>query len=112
MTLQRLIELSVQIGQDLGLSTKAPRLVDFDMVDRLIRPVFIDPLPVDQRRRFDDLLAMTALFSTATPFESTLDAIPGVTAPDIIDVEWAFVASIRHYALVKNLQRLIARLAA
>jgi nucleoside-diphosphate-sugar epimerase len=112
MTLERVIELAVQIGQDLGLPTEAPRLVSFDMVDRLIRPVFIDPLPAAHRRRFDDMLAMAALFSTERPFESTVDQIRGLTAPDQIDIEWAFVASVRHYALVKNLQRLIARAAA
>jgi hypothetical protein len=35
-----------------------------------------------------------------------------VTTPDQIDLEWAYVASIRYYALAKKLNRLFERVAA
>ena len=103
LTSQRMVELAVDTARRLGLAVDAPRLVDPDIVDRLIRPVFIDPLPAPDRLRFDGLLAMAALFSTATPFESCLDSIPGVRPPTPDDLEDAFVASLTYYAHAKGL---------
>ncbi len=45
LTTGRTVELLVGLGQRLGLAAVRPRLVRPDMVDRLVRPVFIDPLP-------------------------------------------------------------------
>ena len=47
------------------------------MVERLFRPVFVDPLPDRLRRRFDALVAMTALFADAPLFPTSLGAVPG-----------------------------------
>src|SRR3712207_8286898 len=41
------------------------------LVERLFRPVFIDPLPRRDRRRFDELMAMSALFDGARSEEHT-----------------------------------------
>ncbi|MFF0018062.1 SDR family oxidoreductase [Streptomyces sp. NPDC005374] len=102
----RIVELSIELARSFGLKLDTPRFVSQDMVDRLIRPVFIDSLPKGQRRRFDDMLAMTTLFHTAEPFSSTYDRIPGVELLSTTDLEHAFTASMRHYATVKNLIRL------
>lgn len=96
-------DLAVETGQRLGIEVVPPRLVKPDMVDRLIRPVFVAPLPATARRRFDDMLAMTALFAGAHPFESSLATMPGVTAVTQMELREAFVASVRYLALAKNL---------
>jgi thioester reductase-like protein len=103
VTAARMVELAVETGRRLGLPVDAPRLVDPEMVDRLIRPVFIDPLPEPDRARFDGLLAMAALFGTDQPFATSLDAVPGLRAPTTAELEGAFAASLRHYAEVKGL---------
>lgn len=105
-TAARTIELAMTLGASLGLELGMPRFVSHDMVDRLIRPVFIDALPKAQRRRFDDMLAMTALFDTAEPFTSTYHHVPGVAPLTTKDIEDAFTASMRHYARAKGLTRL------
>ncbi|GGO03320.1 ketoreductase [Microbispora rosea subsp. aerata] len=105
VTVDQMVELALETGRGLGLELHAPRLVSQDMVDRLIRPVFIDPLPKWRRRRFDDMLAMTALFCTPQPFESSCDRIPGITAPTTSGLRDAFVASLRYYAQAKGLPR-------
>lgn len=105
ITIERLVELAVSTGRAAGLPMQTPRLVSFDMVDRLIRPVFIDPLPSAARRRFDDMLAMTALFGTAQRFETSYDRLPGVSAPDAAEVERACVTSMRHFIAAKKMVR-------
>lgn len=100
----------VQACQDraeaFGIPMPRPRLVDPDMVDRLVRPVFIDPLPPAARRRFDDMLAMTALFDTAAPLPCTLGDVPGGPGPLTADeVRDAVNASIDHLAYARNLVR-------
>jgi len=80
-----------------------PRLVKPDMVDRLIRPVFIDPLPAPARRRFDDLLAMAALFAGAEPFPTSLGAPLTVDLPSARYFESAFRTSLIYLARTKGL---------
>ncbi|WP_405009712.1 SDR family oxidoreductase [Kitasatospora sp. NBC_01539] len=104
-TAERVIELGLALGRSLGLSLDAPRFVSHDMIDRLIRPVFIDALPRAQRRRFDDMLAMTALFNTQEPFPSTYGHVPGVTSFSARSLEDAFTTSMRHYARAKGMVR-------
>ncbi|MGW5611622.1 SDR family oxidoreductase [Streptomyces sp. NPDC003753] len=105
-TAARMVELAMALGGSFGLEMGMPRFVSHDMIDRLIRPVFIDALPKAQQRRFDDMLAMTALFHTAEPFPSTYHHVPGVKPLTTEDVEDAFTASMRHYAQAKGLASL------
>jgi nucleoside-diphosphate-sugar epimerase len=83
------------VGAELGLTTDPPRFVPRDMVERLLRPVFIDPLPAPARRKFDDLMAMTALFDGAPEFPSSLADLPsGPLTRAVLDD--AVSASIRY----------------
>ncbi|MCG6498313.1 SDR family oxidoreductase [Kitasatospora sp. A2-31] len=104
-TARRVVELGLELGRSLGLEPERPRFVEPDMVDRLIRPVFLDALPRSGRRRVDDMLAMTALFDTAEPFASTYHHAPGVERLSAERLEDAFTASMRHYAQEKGLVR-------
>ncbi|MGW1177327.1 SDR family oxidoreductase [Kitasatospora sp. NPDC002543] len=104
-TAGRIVELALELGRRFGPEPHAPRFVSADMVERLIRPVFIESLPKAQQRRFDDMLAMTALFRTAEPFRSDYPLVPGVRRPGTGDLEDAFTASMLHYARVKGLVR-------
>ncbi len=102
LTIRKLIDMTVEIGQLCGIDVFRPRLVAPDMVDRLIRPVFIDPLPDADRRRFDDMLAMAALFAATEPFVSSLAHMPGIQAPSAGELESAFAASVRSIARSMN----------
>lgn len=90
---------------ELGLSPAEPRFVGPDMVDRLIRPVFLaDGLPERTLRRFDDMLAMTALFADAPVFPTSLgqvqDGPPPLTRAQL---EEALRQTLRHLARTKRL---------
>jgi hypothetical protein len=99
-----MLELCLQVADERGLAIPLPRLVPPDMVDRLIRPVFIDPLPRQARRRFDDLLAMSALFAGAEPFPSSLTGLPCKVEP--VDTAWfeaALLTSLHYLAAMNNI---------
>jgi nucleoside-diphosphate-sugar epimerase len=72
-----LVDTCLRAAEALGLPADPPRFVTRDMVQRLFRPVFIDPLPARDRRRFDELMAMAALFDGAPVLPTSLGAIPG-----------------------------------
>lgn len=88
--------LPLNPGQSCGLDAIPPRLANPGTIDRLIRPVFIAPLPAVQRRRFDDMLVLTALFGAPHPFESTLTRMPGVRAATTAELKDALAASVRY----------------
>src|SRR5215470_838277 len=76
-----IVDATVRFARGLGLRIDPPRLVCPEVVHRLIRPVFVDALPRPDRRRFEDMYAMTSVFDTVEPFPTDLGAIPGTSAP-------------------------------
>lgn len=105
LTARRVTELIVEAGSRAGLAVPAPRLVDPEMVDRLVRPVFIEPLRPTARRRFDDMLAMTALMAGAEPFPSTLAEIPGCLPLETPSLASAFDRSVDYLIRALGLAR-------
>ena len=103
LTAGRMVEVCLETGRGLGLELIEPRLVSQDMVDRLIRPVFIEPLPDKARRKFDEMLAMTALFCTPEPFPCTCASIPGAAPLGAADLERSLVSSLVYLARAKGL---------
>lgn len=101
LTARRVIDLIVEVGSRAGLAVHAPRLVDPEMVDRLVRPVFIESLSPTARRRFDDMLAMTALVANAAPFPATLAEIPGCLPIETPGLASAFDRSVDY--LIRDL---------
>jgi nucleoside-diphosphate-sugar epimerase len=90
---------------ELGLNPALPRFVGPDMVDRLIRPVFLaDGLPARILRRFDDMLAMTALFADAPEFPTSLGEVKDGPPPLVrTALETALRSSLHHLARTKRL---------
>jgi nucleoside-diphosphate-sugar epimerase len=105
LTTAQIIEVIVEAGERCGLAPVRPRLVRPDMVDRLIRPVFIDPLPPRVRRQFDDMMAMTALFAGTEPFRSDLALVPGCRALTGAEQAEAVTAAVHHLVAAKGYLR-------
>lgn len=103
LTAQDTVDLTVQAGRRVGVAVDPPRLVDPEMVDRLIRPVFVEPLPDAARRRFDDLTAMTALFTTGAALPSNLDEVTGCASLTTDEVATAYRRSVEHLARSRRL---------
>lgn len=99
-------ETFTAVGRDLGLDLTATRLVPPEMVDRLIRPVFISSLPVRARRKFDDMVAMCGLFAGDEPLPSSLAELPGVAPLSPAEVLDTLATSVRHLAHAKGLVRM------
>jgi nucleoside-diphosphate-sugar epimerase len=98
-----MVDACVEIAAGLDLEVDAPRFIAPDAIDRLIRPVFIEPLPEQARKRFDQMLNMTALFSVDTAFESSAPELEhqfGLCLPDLRDV---FLRSLEYWASCKGL---------
>lgn len=80
LSVAQIADTVVRFARGRGLRIDIPRMVRPEMVNRLVRPVFIDSLPRPDRRRFEDMYAMTSLFDTAEPFPTDLGEIPGTSA--------------------------------
>ncbi|ALO08225.1 putative ketoreductase [Streptomyces venezuelae] len=104
----RVLQLVSETASEVGLDVAVPRTVGPEMVDRLIRPVFIAGLHPRARRRFDDMLAMTALFAGAQPFPSSL-GLPGLPPhPGPAGTESALRATVLHLVQARGLGRRLA----
>lgn len=98
------VDICAEVAASLGQQPVSPRLVAPDIVDRLIRPVFIETLPERARTQFDQMLNMTALFSTEAEFTSsakTLERDFGVALPS--DLRACFKRSVEYWAAKKGL---------
>lgn len=99
-----LIDAAMEVAASLGRPIDAPRLMSPDAVDRLIRPVFIEPLPQRDRNRFDQMLNMAALFSAEATFPTSapeLERRYGLRLPT--DLRATFVRSLEYWAAQKGL---------
>lgn len=106
LSTERLLQVVGDTADELGLTPVRPRMVGPEMVDRLIRPVFIANLHPRARRRFDDMLAMTALFAHGHVFPSSLGRIAGIPdAPTATDLEAALRTSVAYMARAKGMVR-------
>lgn len=104
----RVLQVVTEAASEVGLEVNVPRTVGPEMVDRLIRPVFIANLHPRARRRFDDMLAMTALFAGAQQFPSSLGQ-PGLPPhPGTVGMESALRATVLHLAHARRLGRRFA----
>ncbi|MEV5730168.1 MULTISPECIES: SDR family oxidoreductase [Streptomyces] len=109
LSTQRALQVIGATADELGIAAARPRMVGPEMVDRLIRPVFIANLHPRARRRFDDMLAMTALFAHGHVFPTSLGRLPGVpAAPDGSELEDALRASVAYMARAKGMVRRVA----
>jgi nucleoside-diphosphate-sugar epimerase len=91
-----LVDICLRTAERLGMPADPPRFVPREMVERLFRPVFIEPLPRRDRRRFDEFMAMSALFDGAPVFPTSLGSLPGgaLTRTDVAATVAATVADV------------------
>ncbi|MBZ4323785.1 SDR family oxidoreductase [Streptomyces huiliensis] len=102
---QRLIDLILEVAREHGLEPPRPRLVEPDVIDRLIRPVFLGQLPERDRGRFETMLGLTELFDTAECFPSTLGTLPGIAQPTSEELADACRASVAYLIRIRRLDR-------
>ena len=96
LTAGRVLDTILRFARSLGRQIDPPRMVGADTVNRLFRPVFVDSLPRLDRRRFEDMYAMTSLFDTAEPFPTDLGKISGTSTPTTEDLTASLHAALRY----------------
>jgi thioester reductase-like protein len=68
VTVEQMVEICLEAMAARGMSAPSPRYFDQETLDRLIVPAFLETLPEKLQQRMLGFLALTTLFSTATPF--------------------------------------------
>lgn len=106
VTLHRVIDMFVDFAASAGHRVDHPKLVDPDLIDRLIRPVFLDELPRTLRRRFELMLALLCLYQRQDAFPSSIEALVGHAAD--LRLEQAFVKGVEYWARKQGLGELEA----
>jgi nucleoside-diphosphate-sugar epimerase len=101
LPVERIFEIILAVGAERGLELELPRFVDPTIVPRLIRPVFLDSLPDEQMRRFDEMTATTGLFVTPELLPSRYGS--RMSAPTQAELEEALRMSLRYLAEVKRI---------
>ena len=76
-TIAHLVDIVLRVAEAHGWTPSRPRFLPRATVHRLVRPVFIEPLPARDRRAFDDLTAMCSVFEGAPLLPTSLGSIPG-----------------------------------
>ena len=105
LTVDRMIELCLEMGREFGVELPRPRLVEPELVDRLIRPVFLPTLPRRLQRQYEHMLATMGVFYTETRFPSSLAHLDRAVTAEQLEV--AFTQTMRYWA---GRKRLAARL--
>jgi thioester reductase-like protein len=101
LRVDRMIELCLAVGRAAGIEPPPPRLVDPEMVDRLIRPVFLPTLPRRVQRQYEHMLSTMGVFYSEEHFPSSLEQLGRAVSEE--QLESAFTQTMRYWAEAKEL---------
>ncbi|MEU8136407.1 SDR family oxidoreductase [Streptodolium elevatio] len=96
LSMDRFVGLVAEIGREAGIDVPATRVVDPEMVERLVRPAFADVLSPEDLSKLDGLLAVCSCVVIPEKLPSSLGALLGGDVPlDADDFEEAWRISVR-----------------
>ena len=99
LTIGRIGEVVKEFTSRLGCSFSLPRFVSADMVDRLLRPVFLPALQPALRKRFERLLKISAYLCIDDPFVTSLPELRDrFNLNPLPDLERAFTSGLAYWA--------------
>jgi nucleoside-diphosphate-sugar epimerase len=98
LTAGEVIETALGVGADAGLRPSRFRVVDPDMVERLLLPMVAAPEFKELRRQFEEMSAMMDLFAAADPFPSTWELADPALRPSHDELLDALDISLRWWA--------------
>jgi thioester reductase-like protein len=104
LTTQRIVELTTEYAAEIGKPVKLPRIVAPEMIDRLIRPVFLPELPSREQRRFEELLKLLSPLSTERVIASDLQTLAEHGWETALDLEETFRSSLRYWGERKRIR--------
>jgi len=99
LTTTRICEILEQFVTGLGGSFHCPRFVSHDMIERLLRPVFLPALPISLQKRFDRLLRISTYLLIEERFPSSMAELTArFDLPPFPDLEAAVLRGLRYWA--------------
>lgn len=98
LTAQEVIDTALAVGTEAGLRPTRFRVVDPEMVERLLLPLVADPELRVLRRRFEEMSVLMDLFAAADPFPSTWGPAGAGLEPQHDDLLDALKISLRWWA--------------
>ena len=98
LTAREVIDLALAVGVDADLRPARFRMVDPEMVNRLLLPMVADPALKRLRRRFEEMSALMELFAQTEPFPSTWEVADPQLRPDHDELVDALDLSLRWWA--------------
>ncbi|GJD19940.1 ketoreductase [Rivularia sp. IAM M-261] len=99
MTVRQIADLIVEFGATRGLKINLPRMVNPDIIDRLLRPAFMSELPKSVKKGFDWFTQVSPYLCNEEPFPTSLPEIEtrfGV--PSLPNQETALMHSLEYWA--------------
>jgi len=106
VTVEQMAIVAGQVLTACGIDVAPPRYFGQEALDRLIVPAFLEALPEELQERMWNFLVLTTLFSTATPFPSSLgemDFLPPAAGTQ--DLASALRRTIEVQCLPKDVRR-------
>lgn len=99
LTTVRICELLATFVSGLGGAFTPPRFVSPDMVERLLRPVFLPALPVAMQKRFERLFKISTYLLIEERFPSSLPELDArLDLPPFPDLETAVLRGLGYWA--------------
>jgi thioester reductase-like protein len=97
-TASSLLDIGIEAARELGYDLPRPRLVDPEIMERLIRPAILPELPPRARRRLEQLDKMTGIFFSDKIFPSSWEEVERLSgyAPDF-DLDEAIRSNVKHF---------------
>lgn len=92
------INTAIAVGSDAGMRPSRFRVVDPEMVNRLLLPMVADPALTVLRKQFEEMSALMDLFAATDPFPSTWGFAGPDLAPDRGELLDALDLSLRWWA--------------
>jgi nucleoside-diphosphate-sugar epimerase len=75
LTVDEIIAVARRVGERHGFKGAPPRIVSYDVMQRLFVPVFIDKLPISMRRRFEANLKLVRYMNQVGPLPSSMSVL-------------------------------------
>lgn len=101
LTVRQTVDAIVEFTRQLGRPIKPPRFATPDIIDRLIRPVFMSALPPTVQKGFDRLIQISSYLNVDEPFPTSLPEIQARNnLPPLPDLKEALMRSLEYWAEV------------
>jgi thioester reductase-like protein len=107
LTVEAVVDHCMELAEQFtGSSPKRPRMVDPEIVDRLIRPGILSELPDDVAQQLELLFKLMPLVNTDRPFPSSIDQLRDrYDIEPLPDLDMAFCRSAQYWAETTGFSR-------